>query len=175
MNIDYTKIITNDLKTLITEDRLMVIKDEATKESKFIRRNGLTDFVKEHLFQKADEIAYTRTQHKNKTDVEKAILAANIALDDDNTVEALLKGNFDKETLKLYIALVDYVKRKKMNNSEIDSKYTDAVKVFTKKLVKHFSNIFVGNPTPNIIINKINELLSFKPELLEVKNNHRAR
>lgn len=172
MNIDYSKIITKDLKLLITEERLMAIKDEAELENKYIKRHGLTDYVKEYLSKKADEIANTRAQHKEKNDVEKAILTANIALSDDEKIaEVLLKGNFDKDTLEMYIALLDYVKSKTAKNHKIDSKYANAADTFTKKLLKHFKTMCVGNPTAIIIINRINELLSFKPELLELRSN----
>ena len=176
MYIDYSKIITKDLKTLITEQQLQMIKTEATKERNYIKRNGITEYIKNNFFKKAEEVAYVSYRHNQKNDTEKAMLAANIVFEDEKFAEILQKGNFDLHTLETYINLLNYLKSKIANGDEekIDEKYLRTAEIFAKKLSKHFQ-IFIGRNNPNIIINKINEIISFKPELLQDKENKHTK
>ncbi len=172
MYIDYNKIITDDFKNHTNEATLTEIKREALRERNYIKRNGLTAYVKEHFFSKADEIAYVSARHYKKSDSEKALLAANIAYDDEKFVEILSKGNFNIDMLETYIRLLNYLKKAIRNNSleKRDEKLQETVEKYTRLLLKHF-NLYVGKNNPNILINKINEVLSYRPELLEEKTN----
>ena len=172
MYIDYSKIVTKDLKLLISDEKLQTIKNEAEMERKFIWRNGLTEYVKNHFFNKADEVAYVSYRHKDKNSTEKAMLAANIVFEDEKFCEILLKGNYDLHTLETYITLLNYLKSKIANGEEekIDEKYLKTAENLAKKLSKHFQ-MYVGKNNPNMIINKINEIISFKPELLNNQTN----
>ncbi len=172
MYIDYSKIVTDDFKKRIDESTLADIKNEALKERAYIKRNGITVFVKEHFFDKADEIAYVSARNFKKSDEEKALLSANIVFDDEYFVEILNKGNFSKDMLETYIKLLKYLKKVIVNNNfeKKDEKFQETAEKYTRLLSKHFA-IYMGKTRPNIIINKINELLSYKPELLEEKNN----
>lgn len=176
MNIDFNKIITTDLKTQITEERLAEIKLEALNERKFIKRHGITAYVKEHLSNKAEEIAYLRVNNQDKTNVEKALLAANIVFDDEKFAEMLLNGDFTYDLLVSYLKLLNYLKVRKINGTtnENDEKYQLLVKKFTIKLSKQISK-YIGATNPNIIINKINEVVSFKPILLIEETNKYTR
>ena len=174
MYIDYSKIVTKDLKLLITDERLQAIKAEALNERKFIKRNGLTQYVKEHFSTKADEIAYVSYRHKDKNDTEKAMLAANIVFEDEKFASILLKGSYDLHTLETYISLLNYLKSKIANGDEdkIDEKYLKTADLFANKMVKHFQT-YIGRINPNMLINKANEIVSFRPELLiSNKNTH---
>ena len=172
MYIDYTKIITDNFKNHTNEETLESIKSEALHERNYIKRNGFTSYVKEHFFGKADEIAYVSSRHHGKNEYEKALLAANIVFDDEKFAEILLKGNFSKDMLETYIKLLNYLKKAIANNrfEKKDEKFQETAEKYTRLLSKHFS-LYIGKNSPNIIINKINEILSYKPELLEEKNN----
>ena len=172
MKIDYTRIVTTDLKPLISAERLEEIKNEAKNERNYIRRNGYTEYVRDHLFERAEEIAYVNYRHAGKSKSEKAILAANIVFDDEKFAEMLLNGNFNLQMLKDYINLLNYLKNKivRGKEAEVDEKYFKTAESFAKRLSIHFQKM-IGKNKPSIIINKINELISFRPELLDKQEN----
>ena len=175
MNINFEHIITSNLIDLITEERLAEIKAEAKIERNYLKRHGITDYIKEHLSNKAEEIAYIKKANKDKTAVEKALLAANIVYEDESFAEILAKGNFTAQKLSNYLKLLHYFKYKKDNTmNEKELLYQKSLKLFTLALTRHFSK-YIGNVTANTIINKINELLSFKPNLLINEENKKTR
>ncbi len=172
MNIDYTKIITNDLNLLISPERLELIKAEALKERNYIKARYSHEYVKERLFTRAYEVAYTTARYQEKSDTEKALLTANIVFNDDERfAEILRNGNFNLEMLSTYIKLLNYIQKAKAESKKVDEKYTKTAEIFTKRLVARFQRI-VGQNEPSIIINKINEIISFKPELLDTQKQH---
>lgn len=173
MHIDYSKIITENFKYHTNEETLTEIKLEAQNERKYIKRNGITPYVKEHFFDKANEIAYVSSRHHRKNEYEKALLAANIVFDDEKFAEILSKGNFGEDMLETYIKLLNYLKKAIINDrfEKKDERFQETAEKYTKLLSKHFT-FYVGKNNPTIIINKINELLSYRPELLIEKNNH---
>ena len=175
MNINYNRIVTTNLTDLITAERLAEIKTEAKAERSFIKRHGVTAYVKEHLSNKAEEIAYIRKGNHEKTAVEKALLAANIVFDDESFAEILTKGNFTYNSLNTYLKLLTYFKNKKDNSlNEKEVLYQKSIKLFTLSLSKHISK-YIGATNPNTIINKINEVISFKPELLINDENTKTK
>ena len=174
MNINFNRIITTDLTSIITEDRLKEIKAEAILERNYIKRFGLTPEVKEFFSNKAEEIAFINKKNEDKTKAEKALLAANIVFDDEKLAEILNKGNFTVGRLRSYLKLLTYLKSKENNYSKADKLYLDSVKLFTSLLSRHVA-IYVGRINPNVLINKINEILSFNSELLITETNKKAR
>ena len=176
MIIDYSKIVTENFKKHVPEDILGSIKMEAESERKYILRNGITEFVKEHFFEKADEIAHVSARHYKKNEYEKALLAANIVFTDEKFAEILETGNFNKGMLETYIKLLAYLKKAITNDrlEKKDEKLQVTAEKFTRILSKHFAK-YVGKNNPTIIINKINEILSYRPELLLEKKNYLSR
>ncbi len=173
MNINYNRIITTNLTDLITEERLAEIKAEAINERNYLKRHGITDYIKQHLSTKAEEIAYLRTTNADKTEAEKALLAANIVFDDEYFAKILAKGNFTYSKLNNYLIILNYFKNKKDNNlTEKEVLYQKSIKLFTLSLTKHISK-YIGNVNSNVIINKISELISFKPDLLVNEENNK--
>ena len=176
MYIDYSKIVTKDLKSLVTEEDLASLKDMAKKERLYL--NGKYNYVtlKEMVSQKANEIVYVCARYKEKSEAEKALIACNIVLDDEKTAVRLNTGKYDKDTLITFIKLLNYLKNKFDNNtiSESDKKYLSIADTFGKKITLYFGK-YIGNCEPDVIINKINELLSFRPELLETKQTTKIR
>ena len=175
MNINFERIITSNLTDLITAEKLAEIKNEARNERKYLKRHGITDYVKEHLTNKAEEIAYIKIANKEKTPVEKALLAANIVFEDEYFAQILAKGNFTYKKLSNYLKLLHYFKYKKDSTmTEKELLCQKAVKLLTLTLTRHFSK-YIGNVNANVIINKINELISFKSNLLINEENSKTR
>ena len=176
MNIDYNKIITNNFNLNITEEELNTLKEIAIKEKNIIKAKYHTDTIKEILAQKANETAYVNHRYNHLNMAEKAIIASNMVFDDEKFVNILNKGNFSYETLEVFIKLLNYVKYKiKSNNlNEKDNKYLNTVNIFAKKLLNHFIK-YTGINDINIIINKLNEVISFNPELLDKMKKTNSR
>ena len=172
MYIDYSKIAGNNYNLYFDEEKLNELKELAENEKNLImykykfKCNNMTSV----LTQKAHDVVYVNQRNIQLSNVEKTIVACNIVFDDEKFVNILKKGNFDNTCLETYIKLVYYMKKKVDNNrlSEDDQRYLNTVDTYTKKLVNHFSK-YVGVVDKHIIINKLNEILSFRPELLEDK------
>ncbi len=176
MYIDYSKIITDNFRLFISDEKLGFLKAEAKKESMMIKGRYSNVVLKEILSQKADEIVYIYSRNQSKNSIEKALLANNIVFDDENFASILSKGNFDAESLEVFIRLLSYLKTKiaKDDITENDKKYFDKADQYAKKLVNHFTK-YIGKTNPNIIINKINELRSYNPELLDKKGTKHTK
>ena len=176
MYIDYSKIITENLQLFITNEQLENIKKIAEKEKCYIKGKCSKTTLFSMLPAKANEIVYTSSRHQQKNGVEKALIACNIVFDDEKIANILLNGNFDKEALVTFIKLVNYLKHKIDTDAleEKDKRYLIVADKYAKKLVSHF-NKYIGGCEITIIINKINELLSFRPELLETKEAKHTR
>lgn len=176
MYIDYSKIITDDFKLFITDEQLEGLKKIAKKEKECIKYKLHNDTLKYLLSSKAKEIVYVSSRYQFTNDVDKALIASNIVFDDEKTAKILANGNFDKDSLETFIKLLNILKKKIVSNKivESDKKYVKIADNYAKKLVSHFSK-YIGVCEVDIIINKINEIISFKPELLEVKQNKHVR
>ena len=176
MNIDYNKIITNNYNLYITEKNLNELKEIALKEKSIIKSKYHVDTIKEILAQKANETAYINHRYNDLNMYEKAIIASNIVFNNDKFINVLNKGNFSYETLTIFMKLLNYIKYtiENGNINEKDNKYINTVNIFSKKLSNHFYK-YTGVNDINIIINKLNEIISFNPELLNdnIKSNTR--
>lgn len=174
MKIDYSKIILGNYRELLSEETLNNLKELAQDKRKFL------DYKYTHLrgsnrykmlMVKAVEYAYISKENSEKNELEKTIIVNNIVFNNEVFAKLLNNGNFDKNSLSQYIALVNYIKN---NGENINSKYTNAVNSFTLKLVNYFKK-YVGIINPELLINKINEVLVCDKELLEEKENNRTR
>ena len=171
MYIDFKKINANYCSLPI--ERVEEIKDLATKERVFLMNKYHTNNnISTILSSKAYEIAYVNVRNSELNDVEKNILANNIVFDDDKFATILKKGNFDLTYLDSFIKLVNYMKYKTDNNklANSDQRYLTTIYIYAKKIVDHFTK-YVGNVDKYIIINKLNEIITFNPEILENKKN----
>lgn len=184
MYIDYNKVAGNNYNLYLTDEKLQELKELSDKERNFLinrycymvnNRIGFTN-ITSLLVQKAHEIAYVNSKNRNLTDIEKSLVACNVVFDNEKFATILKKGNFELACLDAYIKLVFFMKRKVDDDkiTEDDQRYLNTVDAYTKKLVNHF-NKYVGSVDKHIIINKLNEILSFNRELLEdeSKKNYR--
>ena len=176
MYIDYNKIITKDFNLLITEERLNQLKQIAKKERAYLNSIVHHDSSRYILSSKAKEIAYINARHQAKNDIEKALIASNIVFDDAKFAKMLNDGHFDRNSLETFIKLLNYLKVRVINNNIADSerKYLIIADNFAKKLVNHFSK-YIGHCEIDIIINKVNELLSFNSELIQSKKDKHTK
>lgn len=175
MYINYKKLMRNNYNLYITEERLAELKELAQKERTFIVNKYNVNNITSVLSLKAHDIAYVNMRNNKLSDAEKSIIANNIVFDDEKFVSILNKGKFETVYLQNFIKLTCYLKNKVDNNrisNDSDQRYLDTADMFAKRLVNHFSK-YVGVVDCYIIINKLNEILSFRPELLEdVKKNN---
>ena len=176
MYINYSKIITHDFKIYVTEKEFNELKEMAKKEKECLKRKYNADSLRSMLSSKATETAYKTSKYHKKNDFEKAILASNIVFDNEEFASILEKGNFKADTLKSYLKLLNYLKYKMSIDGldEKDKKYAEKADNFAKKLVAQFA-YWKTTIDHTIIINKINEVLSFEPELIENKQPSHTR
>ena len=169
------RIITTDLKQYISIERLNELREIAKKEKTYLNnRYGITS-LKDILDRKAIEITYKYSRYQDLNNIEKAIIANNIVFDSEKFANILNNGNFDKKSLQAFLKLVNYFINNSGNNlTETDKRYLEITDKFKKKLINHFKKQ-VGVTDISIIINKLNEVLSFEPELLEDKVNKHTR
>ena len=170
MNIEFNKLITNDFKIYVSSERLAELQDAANMEKRYLVNKYSSGVIKSFLDKKALEIANTSARYNSLNAYEKVILSNNIVFDNKKFANVLTSGNFDIESLQTFLNLINYLKAKVSNNalSESDSKYLTVATNFTKKLVNHFKK-YLGVTDHTVIINKINEVISFEPELLMKK------
>lgn len=176
MYIDYSKIITDDFKLFITNEQLAEIKEIANKERIYLKGRYSKETLKVLLSKKANEAVYINSRHQLKNSVEKALIASNIVFDDEKMARILVSGKFDRDSLETFIKLLSYLKIKVSNDTidENDQKYLTIADNYAKKLINHFTK-YIGGCEIDIIINKINEIISFNPVLLETKQNKHTR
>jgi len=176
MFIDYSKIITEDLRLYVNATQLAELKDVASKERTYLNNRYHKDTLRTILARKAEETVYVNARHQTRNNIEKAIIASEIVFDSQKFAEILLNCEFDINTLQTYIKLLNYLKAKVANDDidQNDEKYLVIADNFAKRLVKHFIK-FNGVSSQNIIINKINEILSFEPELLDTEGKKNSR
>lgn len=176
MIIDYSKIVTDNFKLLVSDERKNEIKNEALVEKGNIMKNNAARQSKPVFYKKAIEAAYVAYRHKEKKSAEKALLAANIAFDEDKFAEILLKGGFNKNNLETFMKLLGFLKSKIANDTieSIDEKYIKTAEKYASLIKRHFV-YYVGTCDINLIINKINDILSYNSELLEENKNNLKR
>lgn len=176
MFIDYSKIVTEDLRLYVNATQLAELKDVASKERTYLNNRYHKDTLRTILARKAEETVYVNARHQTRNNIEKAIIASEIVFDSQKFAETLLNCEFDINTLQTYIKLLNYLKAKVANDDidQNDEKYLVIADNFAKRLVKHFIK-FNGVSSQNIIINKINEILSFEPELLDTEGKKNSR
>lgn len=175
MEINYSKIIPTHLNSFMTKEELERIKVLAEKEKALMQRKqyNASEFTKYFAPKRAEEIAFS-TKYDGFSKTERSVIAANIALTDEKFQEILKGANemlTEFEYLNHYLKLIYHFKNKK--NTTISKEEMPAlnyVNNFTIALMKRFTN-YIGAISPEIIINKINEVLSFNPELLSKKKN----
>lgn len=171
-----TKIIAVNLTKYISNKRLNELRNIAQAERTYLNNRYGIACLKECLERKATEIAYHYARYQDKNNIEKAIIASNIVFDSKKFATILNNGNFDIKSLQAFLKLIDYFINNDYDNdlSGTDERYLEIVNKFEKRLINHFKKQ-VGVSNPSIIINKLNEVLSFEPELLEQNNNKHSR
>ncbi len=168
MNIDLNKIIINNFSLVINENQLEEIKKTAIKERARIYSKCLEARInKVTLYNKALEVSYKSSRNQSKSIFEKALLASEIAFDDDEFVKVLVNDEYDKSNLELLFKLLKYIKQQtaKNNMQNIDQKYLKLTEKYLKELQAHFDK-YIGKCDIVLILNKINKILSYNSELL---------
>ena len=169
-------IVTVDLKQYISNDKLSELVKIANDERTYLNNRYRVEYLKDCLDRRAIEIIFKGTKYQDRSNIEKIIIANNIVFSNQKYADILNTGNFDIKSLKAFLKLVNYF----INNvsdddlSDDDKRYLEIVKKFERKLINHFKKQ-VGVTDSAIIINKLNELLSFEPELLEENKNKHTR
>ena len=179
--IDKSKVLSDYMNTKITAERCKEIHEKAEIErARMIRQFGYNEsFANEHIRKRATEIAYTSSSYREfvdanyseYTDYEKAMLASNIALD-KNMVASILSVShnplFSFDNLVNYIATAgnfDFIARRTGHKTSKEV-YDKFLEKYNTLIMDTFSKYF-GEVQPHLIINMINEIISYEPELLD--------
>lgn len=166
--INYTNVIPENLNLYISEDRLNELKEIAQIERDILNRKlGNGDSFSRYFFAKtAEEIAYG-SKYKHLSDIEREVLASNIALSDEK-FNAIIEDNelFNMVYFKKYYKLINYfahtdIRYRALYDGESSAK--KFVENYTKLLVNRFTK-YMGAISPEVIINKINEIISFNSQ-----------
>ena len=175
MNIDYYKIVTNDFKELISDEEYNELKKMGLKERNYYLLTCRQLKLKQYIVTKANEIIKSH-RYENMNNVQKAIIAANIAYDDNKFCDALKAGNFSANLLRNYLKILNYLRIKTITHklTKEDEVYQEKANIITRKLYSQLVK-YNGVTDINIIINKISEIFSYYPELLETKANVRSK
>lgn len=162
--IDFAKILPNNLEEEINMEKLIELKEIADKRKGYIGRRYTTMRTsRAFVSNKGYEYAYTSSEMSNKTNEEKALITSNIAFTDKEFANIINNSDFDKERLENYIIM--------LNNYKLNPNNTELLKLIkreTKNIIDYFLNM-CGIIKPIIIINKIIEILTYNPNLLRTK------
>jgi hypothetical protein len=170
MIIQYDRIFLDDLKMCLSNEKM----EEIRSYSMGARKRVDAMYPKASIavkFRKGIEFAYLAHVNQDKSDLEKALIASNFGLTNERFAEMLKDSKFDREYFETYLKLLKYTKARLAQGVELNEKDTrikNKVELETKRLVNYFSKIN-GLASPEVIINKINEILSYQPELLRGK------
>ena len=176
MKIDYSKLCLEDYRTSVKDDVREAIKLMAQNQRAFYdyKYRYLIDGSKYGIMAtRAKEFVTVNKENAARSFEEKVLIVNNILFGNNEFAEFLNKGNFDFESLTTYIKLLCFAK----NNEEAvnnNAKVSKAINEYTTKLMKYFNKVY-GKLSPAYIINKINEVLVYNPELLERKDARRSR
>ena len=176
MKIDYYKIITTDFKEILDDDRYEELKEKGILERNLYLKSTVAQKSKRYLSNRANEIANNKSEYKNLTPAERAIVTVNIAYDDKKFCEALAADGYTAEELERFIKWLGYIKIKRSSRkyTNVDALYEKEINMRAFMLLEHFQKYF-GASDINIIINKINEILSYQRDLLEEMRVSRGR
>ena len=179
--INFYRVIPGYLNTFIEGDEYSLMCKLGSDERDILLRKFNNDFAfsSAYIRQRANEIPYSSKRYENFDDVQKAIVASSSAFDKDKFVGVLNSFNdnfFSFNNLVNYMeSLFDFMyskhDTKNMNSIEKNAymkKYLHFIRN-TKKLLNGFSYHF-GEVEPHLIINMLNMIISFNPELLKSNN-----
>ncbi len=174
MYIDYQKIITTDLKKEVDETKLANLREVALGIREYLERKYHSKPFKNFLAQKAVETMQSSKYYKEDA-ISKMIITNNIVFDSNKFAEVLRsehlnlpKVSFDYVALKKFLNLLTYIKENIdfTNPSEKEQKYLNYADTYAKLLALHF-NTYTGLKDATIIINKLNEVMSFEESLIK--------
>lgn len=173
-SIDFSKVIVEHLNSVMKKDEVDSISRLAKIErDALLMKHGYDlSFSLAYVKQRAAEIAYNSSRYDSLNEIQKAVLASNIALDKSKVIYALNRLDspfFGLCYLENYINNLRYFKYNKKSirdMSETEKTVYTFLTKYTKVLVNSFSQYF-GDVEPHLLINMINEIMSFNPELLD--------
>ncbi len=169
------RIVTVDLKQYISNNKLNELVKIANDERTYLNNRYRAEYLKDCLDRRAIEIIFKGTKYQDRSNIEKIIIANNIVFSNQKFADILNTGNFDINSLRAFLKLVNYFNNVSSDDlSDDDERYLEILNKFERKLINHFKRQ-IGVTDLTIIINKLNELLSFEPELLEQNNNKHTR
>ena len=186
--INYSKVIPDFLDNIMTENEVSVMRNLGSKERRILLRKFEYDlsFSAAYVKQRADEIAYNSSRYHDLKSTQKAVIASNIAFDRERVIEVLRLEvsrlrSFNEELFTLpylqqYIRLVTYFAINKKSFEKMSEAERAAylyITRYTRILVNLFTAQF-GTVEPHLIINVLNEIVSFDSELLNNKKSSRG-
>jgi len=148
------KLYTPEMIALeITKEKLAEIKNEGSKINYRTTNHSCIRYDYRYLIQRAEEIAFKGGKHKDESLLFKNLLAANIVFPNDLKFADIINNN------GLTIEELNLVNDRTSSHAE---KLTILLKL-AKIFKQHYGVIMT-----TLIVNKINELIVFNPELLNI-------
>lgn len=187
MKINYDRIISVRISEQVPETELIDIRAEAMEARKRIFRDytKIRIAASNNIGIRAYKEVYETGIYKQKSEHYKALIATNIVFYNNEKFADILLDNQRfypnrdiKDILDSAIKLATFVKKesehKEISNEALIKKCHKAVEIFITKLMPTLEKEY-GEVRPEIIINKVIEIVSFYPELLETRKTTKTR
>lgn len=168
----FNRIVVEDLNSIFSQDQIKELMTVAARKRQYFvnaYKFNTNKTSKDYTIGKIVlETVYRKSEFMKYNDYEKAFLVANMIFPNNKKfIEALYHNNIDASVIKLYLDCVKWLK----GHSE-DTMNPNYPKIL--KFVEHYriimSKIFtiqMGGTDPEVIINKLNQIVSLEPELLD--------
>ena len=176
MKIDYSKLFLDDYRKTVSDERKDAISIVAQNQRAYYdyKYRYLLDGTRYGIMaSRAKEFVTINKDNAAKSLEEKILLVSDILFENGEFADYLNKGHFDFDTLSTYIRLLSHA-QKYEEEVKKNPKVSKAISEYTTRLMTFFNRIY-GRISPEFIINKINEVLVYNPELVERKETSRSR
>lgn len=163
--IDFTKVVTKEELLTLSKEEIELAKKDGNYHSKYLRSNFQDGALVEILAQRSRELAFLGHKYRDKGDIFKELLAANIAFgEDEKFIRVLLSKNINYYQLFSYIRAVKSIKKITALTKELEA---DEIKIASRKISRLCKIIkdYYGVKDYNLILAKIAEVTAFQKDL----------
>lgn len=177
--IVFEKVVTKEELLKLSEEEVNFAKKEGIYHAEYLRRVFSKGILSEFLSERARELAFLGHKYRDQKNVTKELIAATIALpDDEKFIKALLSNNIDYDQLLSISKAISSIKKITLLAKRLQT--DDSVKVVNKKIrnLCLFIRNYFGIRDFNLILAKINEIAAFKKDLykkLEEEQNNKEK
>lgn len=173
MKINYSLVVTKDFKSKISEEKYQELKKLAEPCRNTLLAKHTCDNIPDYslISKRAYEVTYPQSKFKDRNRYEQAIISSYMFYSNNERFAEILKnGGFDRDSLENLLNSLEYIINKKATyglndmDKEYEKKCNKLILQIDRQITKYLGKIEHGE----LIINKISEILSYQPELLEI-------